>query len=1198
MASNGPTGPAWANELDRWLAVLADHAMRVGVHERLRVHELLAQRAAEGEPPATLREAIALIGPLLCLSPEQQRGYARLMEDFVAGKLKSATPPSRRPPPKKPDWKRPPRVVGIFVAVAMLTVLAWRLSDFIRPPAAPLATISPVTVDSQPEPAFSVLPSALPLQASVTADPVWSSPQCWVFFVGEMSVLTLLAMPLIAAAYRKDMALQSKVSNDDLEHKLLHDSKPVDVSPHPMLARAVGRALRQRVAGESRTLDARGTLRATVAAQGVFTPHWRDLQRTPEYFVLIDARHPCDHQSDYAHVLVDALRSAGVTLQVFEYDTTPAAGCRQHGTPDHRDASTRHRMTLESLVLRAGCDRLIVVGDAAALLNPMTGALQPWVRSLRELRDRVWLTARPPRAWGDAESAADMAGFLVLPLQEAALQTLASWFVQRRAPLALDPDTPRSWPPLLRGNLLEWVARSDPPPPEAVDELLRQLREMLGGLRFQWLCACAVFPAVVPALTLALGQTVVGESRSLALGMSSLSSLPWFRYGRMPNWLRRELLQRLTPQLRATLDGEVQRRLKRAISGGDGKLLADVARPGRPVSGTKPPDPAPLRDVVLADFLRGKADSLATALPEELRQLLFEQRASTSGAQRALVATAVLGITIGAAALPPCWALIAGRQPQAPALDVLQDAPIALSEASAQITLRSAGEHRVVVEGRGKDLFIVSFREQGAVSRSTAAMRDASIDTTLPPLSTRNQDGIELDTSAAGLQLRSASGRALGGALDTGGQPVRLAGFTPSGSRVVALLGNGNVRTWGVRWGRDAVDVVLCSGIDPGSDAGSDMARMVSSVGGLDVTTWSGDTWLKLLAQAALPREIIILNESQRPIAQDIANRLSGSSGATPDTPRDIAIQGSNESSPGYFGMANWEGLSAAAIMVGACPTGTGGEPTLSGLDATERAKLRALVEKMFAPDASTRVAAAKSLMESPALFSDAVPLVIWRARRSLESPAAVDDSGESGVYNALVLLNAASPATLRRERGGIDALLNTASIGRPKTAQEAALLRSREFAAAAAPKFALSVQIAGDYQRPLAEALRGALRGQELTVDGIENIAGRAKAPGRPVLRVQGFSDRRIARTLRDDSTATLGVPMAIETVAAASPLNDTYEIWLDAGACKTRMLSDCAVSPAPLGAASAASTPPAGQPRTQAKDAKRHKGEKKAAT
>ena len=370
------TDGAWPSslggQLDRWLATLDGQGLRTGVRERLAVQRLLAQLAAAGELPAGVAQTLALVAPLLCTSREQQRRYAALLKTFVDG---DASPASAA------DIQRPPvaqrRIVLAAAAAGLVLVLAFalwawsghRAGPDLRPaPAASVAVpAAPAAEPARFVHAFYVPPAELPLQPALP--PGWAPPLRVVLLAGA----ALCALALGAAALagrRRQMALQGLSSNEDLEHHLLHDSAPVDVSPHPVLARAVARALRQRVAGESMALDTTATLRATVAAQGAFSPRWRELQHTPEYLVLVDSRHACDHHAAYVHTLLAALQRAGVALHVFDYDTTPAAGCWAHGAIGNDDIATRQRLPLAALAMRAGRSRLIVFGRADALLLP------------------------------------------------------------------------------------------------------------------------------------------------------------------------------------------------------------------------------------------------------------------------------------------------------------------------------------------------------------------------------------------------------------------------------------------------------------------------------------------------------------------------------------------------------------------------------------------------------------------------------------------------------------------------------------------------------------------------------------------------------------------------------------------------------------------------------------------------------------
>jgi hypothetical protein len=133
--------------------------------------------------------------------------------------------------------------------------------------------------ESAPIRAFYVPPLPLPLQSPLP--PAWSWPlRASLIGLGALALAALLWAA--RARQRRRMALQGVLAGDDVEHHLLNDVAPVDVAPHPMLTRAVARALRQRVAGEARVMDVGATLRATAAARGAFSPRWRELRRTPE----------------------------------------------------------------------------------------------------------------------------------------------------------------------------------------------------------------------------------------------------------------------------------------------------------------------------------------------------------------------------------------------------------------------------------------------------------------------------------------------------------------------------------------------------------------------------------------------------------------------------------------------------------------------------------------------------------------------------------------------------------------------------------------------------------------------------------------------------------------------------------------------------------------------------------------------------
>jgi len=69
--------------LSDWFDQLARAGLRAGVRERLLANALLLRLAVQGRLPADRVERLRLIGPLVCGSPQQQRDYARLVDEVA-----------------------------------------------------------------------------------------------------------------------------------------------------------------------------------------------------------------------------------------------------------------------------------------------------------------------------------------------------------------------------------------------------------------------------------------------------------------------------------------------------------------------------------------------------------------------------------------------------------------------------------------------------------------------------------------------------------------------------------------------------------------------------------------------------------------------------------------------------------------------------------------------------------------------------------------------------------------------------------------------------------------------------------------------------------------------------------------------------------------------------------------------------------
>ncbi len=256
-----------------------------------------------------------------------------------------------------------------------------------------------------------------------------------------------------------------------------------------------------------------------------------------------------DPQRIAAAALVDRLQAAGLRVNAFTFQATPDRVRAFAGGPETTVArvATTH----------AGA-RLLVVSDGGPLWNPMTG------RALADPRFagftlRVLVTPRPRASWGRREAALDRGGWRLAELSTAGIAELGRWLSGPREPLPLllSEPTPADLAELLgrderllaedapdaalRTRLLQRLASfldPDPMAPPAAMDLLRVL----------------AFGARLPPGTV---ERVAGHCAMLdgptpgEAGLRRLLRLPWLVLGRMPVWLREDLLRTLPDALRA-----------------------------------------------------------------------------------------------------------------------------------------------------------------------------------------------------------------------------------------------------------------------------------------------------------------------------------------------------------------------------------------------------------------------------------------------------------------------------------------------------------------------------------------------------------------------------------------------------------------------------------------------------------------------
>ncbi|MEL6244168.1 MAG: hypothetical protein AAFQ85_02325 [Pseudomonadota bacterium] len=307
--------------------------------------------------------------------------------------------------------------------------------------------------------------------------------------------------------------------------------------------RAAASALLSREDGAEK-LDLTASIRASAKAGGLFTPVTRPRSRLPDYLFLIDSRARVDHGARRALDYLDRLHQEHVPFTRYFFERAPDRVRPDIGAPSR---------PLADILGEHSGKRLVIVGDAADLLEPGRMAVGRWGDLLQSWRDRALLTTVPESEWGAQEQAvASLAGLAIAPLSADGLTKLPETFEASEGPssrrlIGEGGLSARPLPSILRERASQLILE-DRPREEIVRKVETSLLLYLGLDGWRWLCACAVYPVVEWELTVALGlwlKDAEGDPIFTEKRAAELSELPWMRAGDMPDWLRALLIERI-----------------------------------------------------------------------------------------------------------------------------------------------------------------------------------------------------------------------------------------------------------------------------------------------------------------------------------------------------------------------------------------------------------------------------------------------------------------------------------------------------------------------------------------------------------------------------------------------------------------------------------------------------------------------------
>ena len=531
--------------LPRLDALLRAEGFVVGPDRWQNAYDLLLALQERGRMPTQAAALRPLLAPLFCRDANEQARFApvfrRWLDELAREPAAVAEGPATRKeappePPPKPSlrWLILGLLLGALALVAVTYGVVRYRSEPQGPIEKPLPSPSPVEPSgSTAQPAETLKPQPLPPRAPLEQPSLNPANQALLRTAGLLAALlpALLLFGYLGARWLNwSLVLRRRRGQAGAPlHAITLDAGQDDLFTAPELREALKR-LHAPVPVPTRRLDAAATVRATAQAGGLFHPVWRQRRRVPDCVVLLDYAHGADQMAGLGLQAVERLRQAGLEVVRYDYRRDPRRLMGEDG----------RWQGLAQVAARHEGARLLVIGEAASLVNPLSGVLYGWTDALERWPQRGLLsTRRPPAAWRAALAARQ---FLVADLGSAGLSQVVVWFSPVRVePVAAPAESLRLLPRVLQDDD-RWLQPVAPPSAER-NAAMQALRGYLDADGLLLLAAMAAYPqlhwGLTRALDLGLFRAPAAARREQRL--LAVARLPWCRAGHLPDWLREML---------------------------------------------------------------------------------------------------------------------------------------------------------------------------------------------------------------------------------------------------------------------------------------------------------------------------------------------------------------------------------------------------------------------------------------------------------------------------------------------------------------------------------------------------------------------------------------------------------------------------------------------------------------------------------
>jgi len=293
-------------------------------------------------------------------------------------------------------------------------------------------------------------------------------------------------------------------------------------------------------------MDIQRTIVATFKAMGFPSIVFETARTSREIVLLVDRGGLADHIEIIAAALQDRLNAADAMLTRYDYRLYPR---RLRFVSGHRavDGGT---IGVDALAAQYYGARLVFLSSGEALVGSHKQVDRDIMHLFTAFSSVVLLTPTPENRWGNLERNLIRAGCFVAAASSAGVVSVADYLYrnpdesfQRLQDVIPDGDDPLLY--RLRRDYYQ-MSSDIPPDGRQIRRLVYDLATYMGSEdNFGLIGTIAAFPKIDPGISLALGQLLF-KGGLTELQLTRVARLPWFRDGRVPDWLRIAMWNHLT----------------------------------------------------------------------------------------------------------------------------------------------------------------------------------------------------------------------------------------------------------------------------------------------------------------------------------------------------------------------------------------------------------------------------------------------------------------------------------------------------------------------------------------------------------------------------------------------------------------------------------------------------------------------------